>query len=137
MNPCASLLVVLLGSCCSAAAHDLSLQQLVAQAQNYDGKRVSVTGYYVSANEESCLYATREVAKKIWRDPRADLQQVLWIDFHGIRDARPAVNRYVRFVGTFHHKKRFTDEMMREGRGYGQFNMFPSKLDVTSFTILR
>jgi hypothetical protein len=112
----------------AASAKDLTVRQLLAHPREFAGKRVSVTGFYVAANEESNLFTTREAAK------RGDIERSIWVELHGASNFRPAVNRYVRFIGTFHYRSKAA---ARDMRGYGQWGLSPSQVDVTSFELLR
>jgi hypothetical protein len=82
----------------AATAKDVTVAQVLAHPREFAGKRVSVTGFYVAANEESNLFTTREAAK------RGNIERSIWVELHGASNFRPAVNRYVRFIGTFHYR---------------------------------
>jgi len=112
----------------SATAKDLTVEQLLARPREFSGKRVSVTGFYVAANEESSLFITREAAKQ------GDVDQSIWVELHGASNFRLAVNQYVRFIGTFHYRSKAAARRMR---GYGHLGSSPSQLDVASFALLR
>jgi hypothetical protein len=99
-------------------AKDVTVQQLLANPQKYNGKRVSVVGYYILENEESCLFATRETAK------RADFKWSVWVDFRGSNiDTWP--DQKVRITGTFHHMRNADSKRLR---GYGQWSLFANAL---------
>jgi hypothetical protein len=112
----------------AATAEDVTVAQVLARPREFVGKRVSVTGFFVAANEESSLYITRESAK------RGDIDRSIWVELHGASNFRAAVNRYVRFIGTFHYRSKAAAKDMR---GYGQWGLSPSQLDVMSFELLR
>jgi hypothetical protein len=75
---------------------DITVAELAARPNNYEGKRVAVIGFYSSAMEESAMYnstsAESENAFAIWVSPgwRSSVYR--------------AANRYVRAVGIFHHR---------------------------------
>lgn len=109
----------------AASAQDMSVAQLLARPGHFDHKRVSVVGYYVIANEESCLFTTRDAAK------RADFEKSIWVEFANSSDLTRIANRRMRLVGTFHYMR---DADPRRMRGYGQWSLFACQLDnVTSF----
>jgi hypothetical protein len=112
-----ALTLFLLGPC--TARHepgDITVAELAAQPNNYEGKRVAVIGYYSWAMEESAMYnstsAQPENAFAIWVSPgwRGSVYR--------------AANRYVRAVGIFHHRPNNTS--------------YPGELsDITFFRPLR
>jgi hypothetical protein len=92
----ALLLLVTVGCTADREPGDITVRELAARPNDYEGKRVAVIGYYSSAMEESAMYDSTstgpENAFAIWVRPgwRSWLCQ--------------AANRYVRAVGIFHHR---------------------------------
>ena|SRR5437867_11029298 len=120
----ATLLVFATGA---VTAADFTVAQVLAHPDRFNGKRISVTGYYVAGNEESCLYPSAEA-----RD-HGQITQSIWVEFRGTSELGPVTHHYARFVGTFHHR-----HLKRPIDGYGQWGLSPSALlDVTSFRRVR
>lgn len=121
-----AITVSLCASTITATAGDVTVEQLLANPRHYDGKQVSVVGYYILENEESCLFATREAAK------RADFTWSIWVDFRGIADVQARPNQKARIIGKFHHMRGADPKRLR---GYGQWSLFANALlDATTVT---
>ena len=115
----------------AAAARDLSIQDLVSRPMHFNGKRVSVIGYFVAAHEECCLYPSRKAA----HSARHDIAHVLWIEFVS-RANEAVVNRhYGRFTGIYRYRPVPKDREMMSG--FGQWGLFSSQLEVTSYDPVR
>ena len=114
----------------AAAARDLSVYDVVARAKQFNGKRVSVIGYFVAAHEEICLYPTRKAALRARRGGGMDLPHVLWLEF--VTRANEAVvnHHYGRFTGRLRYRPIPKDEPMG---GFGQWGLFSCQLDVESY----
>jgi hypothetical protein len=146
MKPQFSAIVLMLLAFSAVSGKDLTVAQVLAHPRDFSGKRISITGFYVAANEESNLYITREAAK------RGDIERSIWVElppwpFDSTRaiEFRRALKRnrenyrdglagYVRFVGTFHYDP---DSHGKPFRGYGQWGLSPTQIDVTSLAVLR
>jgi hypothetical protein len=121
-----SALVALL-SVCTAAAQDIPVAQLLSRPRYFNGKRVPVTGYYVAATETSCLFTTREAAK------RFDIARSVWVEFHTPPVLDSIAGRQARLVGTFHYSPKYRAGALRK---YG--NLWSvALLDVTEFRPVR
>jgi hypothetical protein len=59
----------------AATAEDVTVAQVLARPREFVGKRVSVTGFFVAANEESSLYITRESA---FQSRRKSIRSLYW-----------------------------------------------------------
>ena len=96
--PC-SLLAVDGRSC---ALHDVSMVQLLANPERYDGLRVRVIGFVHLEFEGQAVYLHREDFDE------ALLGNALWVDFRPgtLSASRPIGDRYVLLEGTFdaHHR---------------------------------
>jgi hypothetical protein len=124
----AALALVL--SVCTAAAQDIPLADILARPCEFNGKRVVVTGYYLVATETSCLFTTRDAAK------RFDVAHSVWVEFHTPPVLDSIAGRYSRLVGTFHYDPSWRAGTLRGG--YGHFNGWPAALlDVTDFRRVR
>jgi hypothetical protein len=113
----------------AAAARDLSIHDLATRPMHFNGKRVSVIGYFVAAHEEICLYPTRKAALRAHKDGDLDLPHVVWIEFVSRANESVLNNHYGRFIGTF----RYRHVPKHELTGFGQWGLFSFQLDVTSY----
>jgi hypothetical protein len=118
----------------AASAQDLSIKDVAARPTHFNGKRVSVIGYFVAAHEECCLYTSRKAARRV--PPTADLQagHIFWIEFLGGANRMVLNNHYGRFTGVFRYRAIPKDP---EGAGFGQWGLFSSQLEVTSYEPVR
>ena len=108
---------MLLLSVCITKGQDIALDQVLAWPRHFNGKHVAVTGSYVAGTEVSCLFKTRDVAKRfdIALDSIAGHQASL--------------------VGTFHYKPQIRAGILRP---YGHNNLWSvALLDVTEFRPLK
>ena len=111
----------------TAAARDIPLADILARPHEFNGKRVAVIGYYVAATETSCLFTTRDAAK------RFDIARSVWVEFHTPPVMDSIAGRHARLVGTFHYNPSVRAGVLRE---YG--NLWSvALLDVTDFRPLR
>jgi hypothetical protein len=128
-GPFLLLLLLLLASTTSAAPHKVTVTQLLANPHDFNGRRVSVTGYYYADIETSCLCSSTSAARHI------NAESSIWVEFRGTPDLTRMAGHYVRFVGTFHVRSQANTKQMR---GYGSYGIWPAALlDTTSFTVLR
>src|SRR5262245_32495502 len=118
----------------AASARDLSIQDVAARPKHFDGRRISVIGYFRAAHEECCLYTSRRAASRV--PPTADLKSghIFWIDFVSRANEVVLNNHYGRFTGIFRYRAIPKGEEMS---GFGQWGLFSSKLDVTSYEPVR
>jgi hypothetical protein len=126
----AALVLVLSLFVHAAEARDLSIHDLLATPRQFNGKRVSVIGYFVAAHEEICLYPTRKAALRAHRGAGLDLPHVIWIEFVSRANEAVLNNHYGRFTGTFRYRAIPKDQPTS---GFGQWGLFASQLDVTSY----
>jgi len=125
----ASATVLLVLSVCTAVARDIPLAEVLAKPRDFDGKRVALTGYYVAATETSCLFTTRDAAK------RFDIARSIWVEFRTPPILDSIAGHQSRLVGTFHYSPRVKAGILRE---YGHNNGWSvALLDVTEFHRLR
>jgi len=81
----------------TAAARDIPLADILGRPREFNGKRVAVIGYYVAGTETSCLFTTRDAAK------RFDITRSVWVEFHTPPVLDFIAGRQARLVGTFHY----------------------------------
>jgi hypothetical protein len=147
------LLLLFFSIACTAKRHagDVDVAELFGRPDYFNGRRVSVIGYYVSGMEESGLYTSPTPQASPGACHLAKNDDVfgcdIWVD-PGWRRVSRLTNRYVRVVGVFHYRPEATrrNEKRPDGRefesviteGYGHFGLYPAELsDVTSFRPLR
>jgi hypothetical protein len=112
-----------------ASAEEVTVAQVLASPRQFNGKRISLVGYYVVANEESCLFRTQRAAK------REEAEQCIWIDFPDKSDLTSIADRMSRIVGTF----RYIPGRRRHEKGTEEWSLvWPYLLeDVLSFHPVR
>jgi hypothetical protein len=121
--------LILLLSLCTVTARDLTVGELLARPRHYNGKRVSVIGYYRAGTEESCLFSSREAAK------RFELAHSVWVEFRGTPDLTAIADCTARVVGKFHFNPAVSAGILRT---FGHNNLWSvALLDVTEFRPLR
>ena len=110
-------MLFMVGACTAhRESGDITVAELAARPDNYEGKRVAVIGYYSSAMEESAMYNSTSAQPK---NAFAIRVRPGWRS-----RAYRAANRYVRAVGIFHHRPNDT--------------LYPGELsDITFFRPLR
>src|SRR4030095_8216407 len=102
-NPLLSVILPILVSCAAesqapdAVGRDVTVLQLLRKPLQFDGKRVSVVGYYYVAYEDSFLFTTRAAAK------RKQTERCIWVEFPAGADLTSIADRMSRIVGTFHY----------------------------------
>jgi hypothetical protein len=136
MKRCCLPLIILLVLRCAVAAGNIPLSKVLARPRDFDGKRIAVTGYYFASTETSCLFTTREAAR------RSDRSLSAWVEFRNPRAAPDyiAVPK-ARLVGVFHYQPRpILDGNVpyeRRFRGFGCYKMYAFEIaDVSSFHAL-
>ncbi len=129
MKRCSLPLLALLLLRCVATARDIPLGDILGRPREFNGKRIAVTGYYVAGTETSCLFTTRDAAK------RFDITRSVWVEFHSPPVLDSIAGRQARLVGTFHYSPKITADVLR---AYGHNNGWSvALLDVTEFRPLR
>ncbi len=122
---CIAASASLLSSVASAAPPAVALIDLLSHPQRYDGRRVSVTGYYYTDSETSCLYVDRAASKQ------GGVDRSIWVEYRGVPDVTAIDHRQARLVGTFHYRPKARPDDMR---GYGSWGVWTAALqDTTSF----
>jgi hypothetical protein len=136
MKRCCLPLIILFVLRCAAIAGDIPLSKVLARPRDFNGKRIAVTGYYFASTETSCLFTTRDAAK------RSDDKLCAWVEFRNPRDAPDyiAVPK-ARLVGVFHYQPRPVlggkVPYERRFRGFGHLRMYTFEIaDVSSFHAL-
>jgi hypothetical protein len=115
--------IVCLLSISTSTARDIQVGELLANPQQFEGRRVAVIGYYVAATETSCLFSTRDAAK------RFDILRSVWVEFRNPPAVDSIAGRRARLVGTFHYTPSKKGQALRK---YG--NLWSAAiLDVTEF----
>ena len=104
----------------------VNVSQLLAAPTEFDGKHVSVTGYYVNSFKSgSCLFTDRVSAKA------HDNAKSIWVDettfafppaLIGISEVCELKDHYVRIVGIFRFRGHKLD------RGFGLGELWPSEV---------
>jgi hypothetical protein len=93
----------------------LSVADLLAAPQMYDGRMVTVTGYYVGEREHHAVYASpaefRTLSGGVWLEHEATVG--------GSKRAARLNRGWVRLTGVFHNRRR---------SGVGHFNAFSASL---------
>ena len=86
----------------------VTVEQLLAHPQNYDGQRVDVTGYYTAGMEDSQLWPSARIAGR-----GRMFQKSIYVDASVYGPSRPGhiahpdklKNSLVRIVGTFYARR--------------------------------
>jgi hypothetical protein len=109
------LFAILWATAMTASAQELTVTQLLQSPRQFEGRRVSVSGYYYGDSEVQILYADVEAAK------RGDLKRSVYVA------ALPPVYsmhpRRAFVIGVFFH-----DPHAKRMEGYGTFGLFSSQL---------
>jgi hypothetical protein len=113
-----------------ASAKDITVAQVLASPRRFDGKRLSVVGYYFVAYEDSYLFTTRGAAK------RKETERCISVDFPDGSDLTCIAGRYARIVGTFHDTR--DADSRKKATNQERVLLWPFVLqDVTSFHPMR
>src|SRR4051794_12769916 len=113
---CALLLAILLTAAAAAAsAQQLTVMRLLQSPRQFEGRRVSVSGYYYGDSEGQILYADAEAAK------RGDLKRSVYVAVLPPIYSMRARKAFV--IGVFFH-----DSHPKPMEGYGTFGLFSSQL---------
>ena len=128
--------LILLMFCDSLAAADapvkVSVRQLLATPERFLGKRIDVTGWYLTTSEDSNLFASESAVD-------GNLDHSIWLELDiwdpryyprrppGVADFKRVENRSVRVVGTFHYQPRpylgKTVPYERRFQGFGSYRL--------------
>ena len=131
------------------AALRVTVRQLLAHPAQFVGKRVDVTGYYRTSNEESSLLASERAS-----DQSRSCDDSIWLEpdiwdprYHPQRPQNVAKSedvgrRMVRVIGTFHYQPRpiLDKSVPYEWRfqGFGSHKMWARAImDITYFRPVR
>jgi hypothetical protein len=111
----------------------VTVHQLLATSRQFDGRRVSVTGYHHTGPEDSSLFAserdalTQDPKKSIWLDWTVESSPLLWRAWGGTAPS-DIDGRIVRVVGTFRYEPHpFGDKSgpsTGRPRGYGSWGLW-------------
>jgi hypothetical protein len=110
------ILAILLLTTVAASAQTLTVTQLLQSPRQFEGRRVTVMGYYYSDWEGHGIFADRKAAESI------DTKRGIWVA------ADPNVESAVRkaqVIGVFFYSSR----RLRAGplrSGYGVFGLYPA-----------
>lgn len=99
----------------AASAQTLTVDALLRSPRQFEGRRVSVSGYYYGDAEAQILYADRESAK------RGDTERGIYVAVLPPVYSRSPRKAYV--IGVFFH-----DSHAKPMEGYGTFGLFTSEL---------
>jgi hypothetical protein len=109
-------LAVLLVAPVVVSAQTLSVDELLQSPRQFEGRRVSVRGFYYSDSEGHMLYADRDAVR------RHDTKRSIWIE------ADPPVYnlsyRDAHIIGVFFHDSHAKPPL----DGYGAFGLWTAKL---------
>lgn len=113
----ALLAAIMLTAAVTATAQELTVMELLQSPRQFDGRRVTVSGYYFSDWEGHSLFADLKGAKAF------DCARSIWIS------ADPNVESPVRkakISGVFFYSRQFRPD--QPFSGHGHFGMFPASL---------
>ena len=112
-----AVIAMLLLATVTASAQTLTVDELLQSPRQFEGRRVSVRGYYASDWEGHSLWADRAAEK------RADFSRVIWVA------ADPNVEsplRKAEIIGVFFYDSRATGHIL--GGGYGPYGGWKAAL---------
>jgi hypothetical protein len=100
------IIVLILSSQISAGedAYGVTIYELLANQEEYAGKKVDVMGYYVSSFEHSVIYPSKEEASI------GNYLSGIWLD--GVTLENPS-GKYIQVIGTFNPKVKGHMDMFR------------------------
>jgi hypothetical protein len=101
-----------------ASAQMLTVDQLLQSPRQFEGRRVTVSGYYFSDWEGHEVYADLEAAK------RRDWSRSIWVSSAHANIESPV--RKAQISGVFFYSKHYRPN--RIFSGYGVFGGFPAAL---------
>jgi len=110
-------LAILLITAAIASAQELTVMELLQSPRQFEGRRVSVSGYYYSSWEAHILYADLESAKG------QDWSRSIWIE------ADPNVESPLRrghVIGVFFYSRNYRPKQVLSG--FGAFGGWSSQL---------
>jgi hypothetical protein len=115
----------------------VSVHELLAHPENYDGKLIKVTGYCHTSNEEISLYASKRA------DERShDCDSSIWLDIFTSPPRNAAKDedlsfKTVRVIGTFRYKPTpILDKSVPyewRFRGFGSYKMWAREISEITF----
>ena len=111
-------LTILFLTAAVASAHTLTVDQLLQSPRQFEGRRVTVSGYYFSDWEGHEVYADLEAAK------RRDWSRSIWVSSAHANIESPI--RKAQISGVFFYSKYYRPN--RIFSGYGLFGGFPAAL---------
>jgi hypothetical protein len=112
-----TLMMLLLGAV-PASAQELTVMELLQSPRQFEGRRVTVSGYYFSDWEGHELYADLRAAKA------HDWSRSIWISSAHANIESPL--RKAQISGVFFHSKYYRRDSIFSG--YGVFGGFPAEL---------
>jgi len=112
-------LTILLITAVAASAQELTVMELLQSPRQFEGRRVTVRGYYFSDWEGHEVFADLEAAK------RHDFSRSIWISSAHANIESPL--RKAQISGVFFYSRYYRPN--RIFSGYGHFGMFPAALD--------
>ena len=111
-------LTILLLSVVAASAQTLTVDQLLQSPRQFEGRRVTVSGYYFSDWEGHEIYADLDAAK------RRDWSRSIWVSSAHANIESPF--RTAQISGVFFYSRHYRPN--RIFSGYGLFGGFPAQL---------
>ena len=117
VSRCLLLLAISATGTLAASAQELTVMELLQSPRQFEGRRVTVSGYYYSDWEGHSLFADLKTAKAF------DCSRSLWIQ------ADPNVEsltRKARISGVFFYSRKYQGRS--GGGGFGHMGLFPAAL---------
>ena len=88
---------------------EVTVEQLLAKPENFNGRRVDVTGYYRAGMEDSYLFASKRTRGNI--DNAIYIDPILWDPSNAAHRTRDVLDpnamsdHFIRVVGRFRYRK--------------------------------
>ena len=121
------ILTILLITAATATAQELTVMELLQSPRQFEGRRVTVSGYYFSDWEGHELYADLRAAKA------HDWTRSIWIMSAHANIESPI--RKARISGVFFYSRYYRPNSIFSG--YGYMGMFPAALDNCTVRLIK
>ncbi|HLG04425.1 MAG TPA: hypothetical protein VI731_12575 [Bacteroidia bacterium] len=127
-----SVIALFLLICCAFTGTDrpLTIEQILANPEQYNGKTVHVTGYFTQELEKRAIYQSKNDAKisnykaSLWLADYTNLIQFL-TKWGNTADEPFLANKYVVVTGKLNYKP---DTINGKVYGHGPENLWPAEL---------
>jgi len=117
ISRCLLTIAILLSGALAASAQELTVNELLQSPRQFEGRRVTVSGYYISDFEGHALFADLKAAKAY------DTSRSIWIE------ADPIVKSAIRKTlvsGVFFYSRNYRPK--RALSGFGMWGLWSSML---------